>query len=163
MPAYSKVSPCRIESTNFLSASASDDQTVIIADTSALLALFNRLDRAHEAVAAFVATTNESLAVSPFVVAELDYLVATRLGVAAELATLRELAGGAYDLPAITTDELRDCAGVVERFHDQAIGVTDASLVVLAKRYKTKSILTLDHRHFNVLRPLDGGRFTLLP
>jgi hypothetical protein len=35
------------------------------------------------------------LVVSPYVVAELDYLVASRLGVSAELAVLRELAGGA--------------------------------------------------------------------
>jgi hypothetical protein len=24
-------------------------------------------------------------------------------------------------------------------------------------------VLTLDHRHFSVLRPLDGGRFRVLP
>ena len=136
---------------------------MIVADTSALLALFNRGDEAHERVAAFVARTNEPLVVSPFVVAEIDYLVATRLGVPAELAVLRELAGGAYDLPVLSADDLRTCAEVIERYRDQAIGVTDASLVVLAKRCETKQLLTLDHRHFNVVRPLNGGRFRLLP
>ena len=34
--------------------------------------------------------------------------------------------------------------------------------VVLAERYGTTAVLTLDRRHFDVLRPLDGGRFTLL-
>ena len=33
----------------------------------------------------------------------------------------------------------------------------------LADRYRTKRVLTLDHRHFGVVRPLSGGRFTLLP
>jgi uncharacterized protein len=136
---------------------------MIVADTSALLALFNTADSSHAAVSRFVASNNDVLVVSPFVVAELDYLVATRLGVPAELAVLRELSGGAYDLPTIAADDLTSCSAVVARFHDQAIGVTDASLVVLAKRYDTKSILTLDHRHFTVLRPLNGGRFKLLP
>ena len=54
---------------------------MIIADTSALLALFNRTDDAHDSVVSFISANNESLAVSPFVVTELDYLVATRLGV----------------------------------------------------------------------------------
>jgi predicted nucleic acid-binding protein len=52
---------------------------------------------------------------------------------------------------------------VIGRYRDQAIGVTDASLVVLAERYATRTILTLDRRHFDVLRPLQGKRFALLP
>jgi predicted nucleic acid-binding protein len=43
------------------------------------------------------------------------------------------------------------------------IGVTDASIVVLAALHRTRSVLTRDHRHFSVLRPLDGGRFRMLP
>jgi uncharacterized protein len=136
---------------------------VIIADTSALLALFNAGDQAHRAVATFVASSEATLIVSPFVIAELDYLIATRLGVAAELLVLRELAGGAYDLPALGTEDLDACAKVIDKYHDQEIGVTDASLVVLADRFKTSSILTLDRRHFSILRPLTGGRFKLLP
>lgn len=51
---------------------------------------------------------------------------------------------------------------VVARYRDQEIGVVDASLVVLAQRYGTRSILTLDRRHFDVRRPLDGGRFKIV-
>ncbi len=50
-----------------------------------------------------------------------------------------------------------------DAYRDQAIGVADASIVVLADRYRTKELLTLDHRHFGVLRPLTGGRFKLVP
>lgn len=105
----------------------------------------------------------DALVVSPYVVAELDYLVATRLGVVAELSVLGELASGAYDLVQVGADDLRTVASVIERYRDQAVGVADASLVVLAARYQTHSVLTLDQRHFSVLRPLDGGRFRLLP
>jgi predicted nucleic acid-binding protein len=53
------------------------------------------------------------------------------------------------------------CGEIIARYDDQAIGVTDASLVVLADRYETTSILTLDYRHFRVVKPLAGGSFTL--
>jgi uncharacterized protein len=43
------------------------------------------------------------------------------------------------------------------------IGVADASNVVLAERYRTRTIMTLDRRHFDVLRPVTGGRLTVLP
>lgn len=39
----------------------------------------------------------------------------------------------------------------------------DASIVVLAARHRTWTVLTLDQRHFAVLRPLDGGRFRIVP
>jgi predicted nucleic acid-binding protein len=136
---------------------------MIVADTSGLLALYNRAEPAHESVASIVASSTEVLVVSPYVTAELDYLAATRLGVDAELTIMRELAGGAYEHPHLGADDLTSCTEVIDRYRDQGIGVTDASLVVLAHRFGTRRILTLDRRHFHILRPTDGERFELLP
>ena len=135
----------------------------MIADTSALLALFNRREPQHQAVRDAYEANNALLIVSPFVIAELDYLLLTRMGVPAELRGLRELASRAYEHAAFTDADIASCADIVERYSDQAIGVTDASLVVLAERYRTTQILTLDHRHFSVLKPLAGGHFHVLP
>lgn len=135
----------------------------MIADTSGLLAFFNSAEPAHARVRAVIEASDEPLVVSPFVVAELDYLLATRLGVAAELAVLRELSSGAYDLAALDGRDLAACGDIVEKYADQEIGVTDASLVVLARRYDTRTVLTLDRRHFEVLRPAQGRRFALVP
>lgn len=132
-----------------------------IADTSGLLALFNSREPRHDAIRQLVEALTEPLVVSPFVVAELDYLVATRLGVAAELAVIEELASGAYDLAQLDASDLRECARIVDHYRDQEIGVTDASIVLLASRYETNKILTLDERHFRVLKSLDGAHFIL--
>jgi hypothetical protein len=35
--------------------------------------------------------------------------------------------------------------------------------VVLADRYRTRTIVTLDRRHFEVLRPMNGRRFSVVP
>jgi hypothetical protein len=136
---------------------------VILADTSGLLALFNSREPAHPAVAALLQEEPGPIVVSPYVIAELDYLAATRLGVSDELAILAELAGGAYLLPQFSADNLSTAIKIIERYGDQQVGLTDASLVVLADHYRTKSVLTLDRRHFEVLRPLSGGRFRILP
>lgn len=96
-------------------------------------------------------------------VAELDYLVATRVGVDAELAVLRELAGGAWELANCGAAEIEQAARIVTKYQDQRIGIADAANVVLADRYRTRTILTLDRRHFSALRPIGGGRFTVIP
>jgi uncharacterized protein len=100
---------------------------------------------------------------SPFVLAELDYLVATRLGATAELAVLDQVASGAFELPITPPSDIVAMRDVVARYADQHIGLADASLVVLAAQYRTQCLLTLDRRHFTVLRPLTGEAFTLLP
>lgn len=136
---------------------------MIVADTSGLVALFNRAEPSHVAAVAAVRAQHEPLVVSPYVIAELDYLTATRVGPAAAVAVVRELAGGAYLLPALDEDDLRVAADVLERYAGQAIGVVDASLVVLADRYATRTLLTLDRRLFSVVRSLGGAPFELLP
>jgi predicted nucleic acid-binding protein len=135
----------------------------VIVDTSALLAYFDSDEPDHQAVAAILEETEEALVVSPYVIAELDYLVASRHGVRAELAVLAELASGAWDLAAFDSTDLKDAGAVVERYADQRIGIADASNVVLAARYQTQTIVTLDRRHFVILRPLSGDRFTVIP
>lgn len=136
---------------------------MIVADTSGLLAFFNVAEPTHEAVAAVVESAQDPLVISPYVVAELDHLVATRHGIAAELSVLEDMAGGGWFLASFDAPDLAVARSVIDRYHDQRIGVADASLVVLAERLNTRRILTLDRRHFEVVRPLSGGRFSLLP
>jgi len=135
----------------------------MIVDTSAILAFFDRDEPDHEALAAVLSQSSEPLVVSPYVVAEVDYLIGTRLGVAAEIAALRELAGGAWDLATIDSTDLARTVPIIERYADHAVGVADASSVVLADRYRTTTIATLDRRHFSMLRPLSGGYFAIVP
>lgn len=136
---------------------------MLIVDTSGLVAYFDKSDRHHPRVADAVEADDGPFVVSPYVVAELDYLLGTRRGVDAQLAALSELAGGAWDLPTFGSAELASAADVVQRYHDQRIGVADASLVILAERYETTRLLTLDRRHFSVVRARDGSAFTILP
>ena len=135
---------------------------MIIVDTSALFA-FMRIDDPDHASVSRALDVSVPLVVSPFVIAELDYLVETRIGIRAELAVLAELSSGSYELPALTAADLISCAALIERYSDQRVGITDASLVVLADRYQTRTICTLDRRHFSALRTLDDQPFDIVP
>jgi uncharacterized protein len=135
----------------------------LVCDTSGLIAFFDGSDAYHADVSAAVETDPGPFIVSPHVLAEVDYLLATRLGVAAEMAALRELSGGAWDLPGYETADLRRALAIIDQYQDQNIGLADASLITLADRYRTDRLLTLDHQHFRALRTPAGKRFTLLP
>ena len=137
---------------------------VVVADTSALIAFFNETDKHHGAMRKGIAQVGH-LVVSPCVLAELDYLVATRQGPPAAGAIIRYVAGrvaaGRWEVPGIGPLLLAAHA-VLEDY--PAIGLADAMNVVLAREFRTEVIATLDYRHFRVIRPLTpGAAFRLLP
>lgn len=134
----------------------------MIVDTSVLLAAFVPDQRMHESCAQTLAEARP-LVISPFVLAELDYLTARIAGVDAELAVLDEISSGAYELAAFDAVDLVRAHAVIERYRDLPLGLTDASLVVLADKYDEVAIATLDERHFRVVQSLRGKPFRILP
>jgi uncharacterized protein len=136
---------------------------MIIADTSGPIAAFGVDARRHrQARAAFEADPGPVI-LSPFVLAELDYLLLTRAGVKAELQLLQEVAGGVYELASFGRADTGRAAEVAERYAGLKLGLADASIVVLADRYRTTRLLTFDERHFRAVSPLSAPAFTLLP
>ncbi|HEV2344977.1 MAG TPA: PIN domain-containing protein [Actinocrinis sp.] len=137
----------------------------IIVDTSAVLAALDEDQDGHRAVvAALKAAHGEPLVVSPMIVAEADYMLYTRLGADAARAFARDVAAEAYELASWDAEDHAVAVDLTTGYRDAYIGVADASNVVLADRYRTTRLLTLDQRHFRVLRPLWGANaFTLLP
>jgi predicted nucleic acid-binding protein len=136
---------------------------LIVADTSGLLSAFDESQLQHAAARAFLDAERGPIVLSPFVLAELDYLTTRDAGVVAELALLDELSSGGYLLASFDVQDLMSARRVIARYRDLRIGLTEASLVVLADRYRTNRIFTLDERHFRALEPLAGGTFELLP
>ncbi len=135
----------------------------LVVDTSALLAYFDASEPDHESVSRAIHAETGLLVVSPYVVAELDYLVATRHGVGRELAVLDELRNGAWELASFGPTDLARARDIVATYADQQIGVADASNVVLAERYGIRSVATLDRRHSTVLRTIDGAPLIVVP
>ena len=125
---------------------------MILIDTSGLLAAIDESQRGHREAAASLKAASPPLLLSPFVLAELDYLLAARVGQAARSSLLGEVERGAYVLEAMASADVGRARTIIARHADLAISLTDASIVVLAERHRTREILTLDQRHFRVLR-----------
>lgn len=135
----------------------------MLLDTSGLLAAIDSGQRHHREAAAALEHAHAPLLLSPFVLAELDYLIGSRVGAPAQSALLAEVARGAYRLEPFAAEDVAEASGVIEQYADLRIGLADASLVVLARRYDVTDVLTLDERHFRAISGPHERPFRLLP
>jgi predicted nucleic acid-binding protein len=135
----------------------------LICDTGGVYALFDADDAHHFAVREAVAAETGPLYLPAVLLAELDYLLTTRLGMAAELDFLDSLLEGEYVLIHPTAGDLLRCREVITQYHDMNLGLADASVVATAERLGIPRLLTVDERHFRVIQPNNLSHFILLP
>jgi predicted nucleic acid-binding protein len=135
---------------------------MILVDTSGLLTALDPR-QAHHIAAAQVLLRPQRRILSPFVLAELDYLIARNGGQAEELKLLGDVARGVYQLEPFGGADVAAAMAVIECYADLRLGLADASIAVLAERYGCRDVLTLDQRHFRTIRGPHGEPFRLLP
>ena len=135
---------------------------MILLDTSGVLAAIDPRQVQH-AAAAQVLVRPQRRILSPFVLAELDYLISNNGGQTAELTLLGDVARGAYELESFGAEDVAAAIAVIERYADLRLGLADASIVVLARRYQCLDVLTLDQRHFRVVVGPNEKPFRLFP
>lgn len=136
---------------------------MILLDTSGILSALFADQKHHEACARILRESAPPRILSPFVLAECDYLIQKYGGVGAELTFLGEISHGAYDLAHLDRFEVGRASDFVAKYRNLNIGLADASIVILAARFNCRDILTLDERHFRTIR-FEGRRsFRILP
>ena len=136
---------------------------MILLDTSGLLSALFSDQRHHEPCAKVLRGADRPLVLSPFVLAELDYLISKLAGLRIELELLHEVAREAYQLAEFGSFDVGRAREVIEEYADLGIGLADASIVVLSQRFGACDLLSLDERHFRTLKGADGRSFRLLP
>lgn len=136
---------------------------MILLDTSGLLAALFIDQRKHTACARILLEADTPLVLSPFVLAELDYMVAKLAGESVELELLAEVSRGAYRLADVGSRDVEEARAIIERHTGLGVGLADASIAVLSRRLGCLDVLTLDERHFRVLRGFKDRPFRLLP
>ena len=136
---------------------------MIVLDTGGLYAALDANEALHGRAVAALAATTPPRVLSPFVLAELDYLIGSRSGHQAQMALVDEVVRGAYQLELFSSEDVSHARRIMERYADLHIGLADASVVVLANRHRTLELLCTDERHFRVLRGTGGKPFRLLP
>jgi predicted nucleic acid-binding protein len=132
-----------------------------VVDAGPLYAAADADDSDHERVVQALSRGDIRLVIPALVVAEATYFVAGRLGPSAEAAFLRGLA--TLDIEAPSGEDLERIAELVEQYANFPLGGTDASVIALAERLGTTTVVTLDHRHFGAVKPRHCQAFELLP
>ena len=128
-----------------------------------MIALMDRRDPLQSTVERILGREPGQLVLPAPVSAEVDYLVSRRLGRPARQAFLAELADGRFSIACLEQADYDLVVQYDRQYTDLDVGLADIAIVILARRFRTRRILTFDERHFRVLRPLDGYSFTLLP
>ena len=134
-----------------------------LVDTGFLYALLNRSEARHDDVTlAFAQTTGPWYLPSP-ALTEIAYLVAKYQG-------QEDLALFLGALPRskliVLEPEMVDygrCAELTRQYHDTPLDFVDAFLISLAERLDVRTVLTLDQRHFRLVRPSHCAALTILP
>ena len=127
------------------------------------MAVMNDRDPAYRAVHATLREERGQLVIPAPVTAEADYMIRTRLGVAAQRSFLAELASGRFVVSGLTREEHETALRLHDQYLDLDLGLADLSVIVLAARFGTDRLLTFDQRDFRPVQPLTGGHFTILP
>lgn len=136
---------------------------MITLDTSGLLAALDSGQIQHVRAKSALQSARPPLLLSPFVLAELDYLINKYVGPLAARALLHEVTSGAYQLVNFADDDIAHCLKLIEHYSDLNLGIADASVWHIAHLYGSYDILTFDERHFRVMTGRDGTAFRLLP
>lgn len=135
----------------------------VIVDSSGMIALMDVRSAAHQAVRAFVVNTSDVLLLPVTVLPEIDYLLTKYAGSGPVLAMLRSVVAGEFQLESVTRADLARSIELMERYADSPIGLVDASIAAIAERLRITRVLTLDRRHFGMLRPRHCAAFELVP
>lgn len=96
-------------------------------------------------------------------ITEVVYLLGTRLGAAAEVRFLGDVASGNLIVEPVAANDWLRMAELVSAYRDLPLGTVDASVVALAERLGIRQIATLDRRQFSVVLPVSSKPFELLP
>ncbi|MBO3733983.1 type II toxin-antitoxin system VapC family toxin [Glycomyces niveus] len=135
---------------------------IIVADTSALLAVFNPRDPDHGRCAELFNSTS-GFVYSPLVFAELDHLIRARVHYGAAKQAYEDLiervAGvGATDyVGQLSIEDYLSVRELRGKYDDMELDLADCLAVALARDWETNQIFTLDETDFRRLAPLPGG------
>lgn len=135
--------------------------SIAIVDSGPLVAVANTADPAHRACLEALTIPGIRLVIPALCVAEAAYLIQSRQGSLIEAKFLRGLES--FDVQAPVAQDWLRIGQLVEQYADFPLGGTDASVIALAERFRTEVVITLDRRHFGVVRPQHCERLRLLP
>jgi len=135
----------------------------LVLDTGPVLAALDADDPQHQACAELLRDRREPLVVVASTLVEIDYWVRKGLSLDVWKTFVEDIEGGAYRLEGLLPADVARAADLQVKYADLDLGFVDASVIAICERLQEDKVATLDHRHFGMVRLLDGSALTLLP
>lgn len=135
----------------------------LICDTGGIYAIYDHRDGHHADVKTVVESESGPLYLPVVLLAEIDYLLNTRLGSEASLDFLESIEQGAFTLVEFTQQDTTRCRELMVQYRDLNLGIADASVVASVERLAIQRVLTVDERHFRTVRVRNFTHLILLP
>jgi predicted nucleic acid-binding protein len=139
---------------------------VILVDTGPVVAAINRRDPDHTRCRKLLDDYAGQLLITPYVVAEICWMAASRLGAHAEANVVDAVAAGDFTQVTIEPEDLVRISEFLHKYHDlhsgDGLSIADASVAAVAERLNIREIATLDVTDFSLIRPRHLNHFTLL-
>jgi predicted nucleic acid-binding protein len=135
----------------------------LILDTGPLYASLDRSDDDHDRCRGLIEAADEPLVIPAPVLVELDYLIHRSLHPGVLVALLDDIESGAYDVADPEPLDYRRIKEVCDRYADSDVGFVDAAVLAVVERLDEPKLATLDHLHFQTLRPRHVDALRLLP
>lgn len=136
----------------------------LILDSGGLLAAMDDGQTDHASFLGSLEASRPPRVISPFVVAELDYMISRDYGRESQAAFVEEVDRGAYRLETFDGKDFSRLRELMARYeYLVGFGVADASNVVLAERCDCFDILTTDQRDFRTVAGEGDRYFRILP
>lgn len=134
-----------------------------LVDTGFLFALANTRDVHHDRALEVARTLSDTIVLPLTVLPEICYLLDSRLGHAAMRQFLTRVQAGPMPVEPVSKVDLIRVSEILDQYADARLDFVDATIVALAERLNITRILTVDRRHFGLLRPKHCDAFELLP
>ncbi len=140
---------------------------IVVADTSGIIAASDRNARESAACQQILREAG-TVIISPMVLTEVDHLAKARFGSRARTTIIGfivdQVGQSRFQIPETGLETLTAARLVQQQYTGLDLDLADAVNVVLAGRYRTDAVLTLDRRDFRAISPLTPHQwFRLLP
>lgn len=134
-----------------------------LVDTSFLVSLANPKERHHRKCLTVAHSIRTTLLIPVTVLPEVTYLIGEQLGHRAMRQFVHSTRNPAWTFVPLLDSDLQRSAELLDQYHNTKLDFVDATIVAMAERLNVRRILTLDRRHFELIRPHHCPAFELLP
>ena len=124
---------------------------MIVADTSAVLALMDSGSPSHTPVEKVFRAHRSEYVLPWAILPELDYMVLQKGGPRAAQALHADLVEGRYLIEWGRAADLQRALELDRTYHDLSLGLVDGVVMAVAERLEARAILTLDLRDFGAV------------